>query len=88
MDFKKYDRWTDDKVQALLSLGCIHTCSSVRLVRLVHLVWTKKEKKTFSPGPVSVQIGNFITEPKDTEPKGIGIHSQPDWLDFMTYCLF
>ncbi|MCL5130638.1 hypothetical protein, partial [Algibacter sp. L4_22] len=47
----------------------------------------QKTPKTFSPGPISVQIGIFIIEPKDiepkdTEPKGIGIRSQSDWSRF------
>jgi len=48
----------------------------------------KKKKKHLVLVPISVQIANFITKPKDTEPKGTGTLSQPDWSDFMTYCLF
>jgi len=54
----------------------VHACSSVRLVNLVR---TKNENDTFCPGPLIVHIGIFDSEPKDTKPKGVVIHLQPDW---------
>ncbi len=39
----------------------------------------QKKNNTFGPGPLSVHIGIFDSKPKDTEPKGIVMHSQPDW---------
>ncbi len=54
----------------------VHTCSSVRLV---HLVWTKKENYVFGPDRLSIHTGISDGEPKDTEPKGVVIRSQPDW---------
>ncbi len=57
------------------ALGCIHTCTSVFLVRLVR---TKKENDIFDPGPLCVHTDNFDSKPKDTEPKGIVIRSQSD----------
>ncbi len=46
----------------LRKLGCIHTCSSVRLV---YLVWTKNKNYKFGPGPLSVHTGIFDEEEQE-----------------------
>ncbi len=46
---------------------------------MVNLAGTKKENDTFGPGPLSVHTGNFGSEPKDTETKGIVYTFTTDW---------
>ncbi len=45
------------------------------------------DQKRKQAGPLSVHIGIFDSKPKDSEPKGTVMHSQPDWSGWMTYIL-
>jgi len=55
-------------------IDLVHTCSSVCLVSLI---WTKKKEVDLVR--LAFTLAFFHTEPEDTESKGIGICSQPDW---------
>ncbi len=67
---------------SIFLLGCVYSCSSALLFCLVR---TKRENNIFGPGPLSIHTGSFDNEPKDTEPNGIVICSQPYWSGWMTY---
>ncbi len=51
-------------------------------VRFYFLIWSRLKKvgNNFGPGLLSVYTDIYDSEPKYTEPEGIVMRSQPDWL--------